>query len=159
LLRRGDQDGAAGCGPHRRRQDRRHPGGRRLEVPVVAALDDRLRGSSRRPRQQGLVVAGMPLTLPTAMVAEMIDHARAEVPDEACGVIGGADGVAKRLIRATNAEHSPFRYSIAPREILRILDDLDEIGAEIMVIYHSHTHTPAYPSPTDVAFSGGFPDA
>src|SRR4051812_37552302 len=101
----------------------------------------------------------MALTLPRLMVEEMIQHARAEVPDEACGIIGGVDGVAKRLIRATHAQHSPFRYSIAPREILKILDELDEVGGEIMVIYHSHTHTPAYPSPTDVAFSGGFPDA
>ena len=101
----------------------------------------------------------MSLTLPAAMIDEIIAHARAEVPNECCGIIGGSNGSAVRLIRATNAEQSPYRYSIAPREILTILDELDELGAEVMVIYHSHTHTPAYPSPTDVRFSGGFPDA
>jgi proteasome lid subunit RPN8/RPN11 len=100
----------------------------------------------------------VPLTLPRAMIDAIVAHARAEAPNECCGIIGGTDGEAKKLIKATNAEHSPYRYNIDSRELLRIYRELDEQGWEIVVIYHSHTHTPAYPSPTDLSLAG-YPDA
>jgi proteasome lid subunit RPN8/RPN11 len=100
----------------------------------------------------------MPLTLPREMIDTIVAHARAEAPNECCGIIGGADGEAKKLVKATNAEHSPYRYNIDSRELLQIYRELDEHGWEIFVIYHSHTHTPAYPSPTDLRLAG-YPDA
>lgn len=96
--------------------------------------------------------------LPQTMVDQLIAHARREAPDECCGVIAGESGRAAKLIEAVNAERSPYRYNIDSRELLRIFNDLDANGWELLAIYHSHTHTPAYPSPTDLSLAG-YPDA
>ena len=90
------------------------------------------------------------LTLPKDYVDEMIAHAKEDVPNECCGIIAGKDGAATKLYRAINAEASPYRYSVDPKDLLRIYRDLDSNGWDVFVIYHSHTHTEAYPSKTDV---------
>jgi proteasome lid subunit RPN8/RPN11 len=100
----------------------------------------------------------MPLALPQSMVDEMVAHARDDVPNEACGIIAGKDGRATRLYRAVNAEASPYRYSVDTKDLLRIHKDVDARDEEFLVIYHSHTHTEAYPSPTDVRLAA-WPDA
>ena len=100
----------------------------------------------------------MTLRLPAAMVEEIIAHARADAPNEACGIIAGKDGRATRLYRAINAEASPYRYSVDTKDLLRIHKDVDARDEEFLVIYHSHTHTDAYPSPTDVRLAA-WPDA
>jgi [CysO sulfur-carrier protein]-S-L-cysteine hydrolase len=104
------------------------------------------------------VVGSVPLTLPRSYVDEIVAHAQEENPNECCGVIAGDNGVAMRLFKAVNAEHSPYRYNIDSRELLKIYREIDDNGWEMMVIYHSHTHTPAYPSPTDLSLAG-YPDA
>ncbi len=88
----------------------------------------------------------------------MIQHAREDAPNECCGVLAGVDGRMTKLIRAHNAENSPYRYSIESRELLKIYTEVDDAGWEIKGIYHSHTFTEAYPSPTDVRLAG-WPDA
>jgi len=100
----------------------------------------------------------MALVLPKAMVDEMIAHAREEAPNECCGIIAGVDGRATKLYRAINAEASPYRYSVDAKDLLRIYREADEQGWDFLVIYHSHTHTEAYPSPTDVRLAA-WPDA
>ena len=100
----------------------------------------------------------MTLSLPAAMVEEMVAHARTDAPNEACGIIAGKDGRATRLYRAINAEASPYRYSVDTKDLLRIHKDADARDEEFLVIYHSHTHTDAYPSPTDVRLAA-WPDA
>ena len=98
------------------------------------------------------------LTLDRSYVDEMIAHAREDVPNECCGIIAADDGAAKKLYRAVNAEASPYRYNVDPKDLLRIYRDLDDRGWDVMVIYHSHTHTEAYPSPTDTRLAA-WPDA
>jgi proteasome lid subunit RPN8/RPN11 len=83
------------------------------------------------------------LTLPRAMVDEIIAHAREDDPNECCGIIAGNGGAAAKLYRAVNAEASPYRYNVDPKDLLRIYRDLDEQGWDVLVIYHSHTHTEA----------------
>lgn len=100
----------------------------------------------------------MSLTLPRSYVDEMIAHAREEAPNECCGIIAGADGRPVKLYRARNAEASPYRYNVDPQDLLRIYREADANGWEFLVIYHSHTHTEAYPSPTDVRLAA-WPDA
>lgn len=100
----------------------------------------------------------MALVLPRSMVDEMIQHARDDAPNEACGIIAGVDGRATKLYRAINAEASPYRYSVDAKDLLRIYREADDNGWEFLVIYHSHTHTEAYPSPTDVRLAA-WPDA
>lgn len=58
--------------------------------------------------------------------------------------------MAKRVFRVTNSEASPFMYVMEPREQLRIMDEIDDAGWDLLAIYHSHTRSAAYPSRTDV---------
>jgi proteasome lid subunit RPN8/RPN11 len=93
------------------------------------------------------------LRLPRAMIDEMVEHARADLPNECCGIIAGKDGAAQKLYRTRNSEASPFRYNIDPHDLLKIEREADENGWQVLVIYHSHVASDAYPSPTDVRLS------
>ena len=103
------------------------------------------------------------VTIPVGIVQRIIDHARAEDPNEACGLIVGsaaaaAGGHALRFEPTRNKAASPYRYEIDPDDLYRIsvaADDADEV---IWGIVHSHTHTPAVPSPTDLGLAL-YPDA
>jgi proteasome lid subunit RPN8/RPN11 len=80
----------------------------------------------------------------------MVAHARAEVPNECCGILAGPPGQVAAVYRTANASASPVRYSIDPKEILRIIQEVEERDWELLAFYHSHTHSQAYPSPTDI---------
>jgi [CysO sulfur-carrier protein]-S-L-cysteine hydrolase len=85
------------------------------------------------------------------MARQVIDHAAAEYPKEACGIIGGSDGRALKLYRLANVDPDPImRYNADPKELKRAQDDIYDQDWDIVAIYHSHTHSPAFPSPTDV---------
>jgi [CysO sulfur-carrier protein]-S-L-cysteine hydrolase len=88
--------------------------------------------------------------IPRAIFDELIAHAREEAPNEACGLIGGNDGRARTVYRARNAEASPLRYNLDPKDQFRIMSEIEERGEELAAIYHSHTASPAYPSQTDI---------
>jgi proteasome lid subunit RPN8/RPN11 len=88
----------------------------------------------------------------------MLEHARKEAPNECCGLIGGADGEARTLYRATNSEASPFRYNLDPQDQFRIMREMEDRAEELSAIYHSHTASPAYPSQTDISLAS-YPDA
>jgi len=88
--------------------------------------------------------------LPRAFVDEMIAHAREDAPNECCGIIAGKDGQAVKLFRARNAEASPYRYSVEPKDLFRIHRECEDSGLDFLVLYHSHTASQAFPSPTDV---------
>ena len=81
---------------------------------------------------------------------EIIAHARQEDPDECCGILAGRDGAAAKLYRITNTVRSPYRYMMDPQEFLDADLDSERNGMEFVAFYHSHTHSPAYPSQTDV---------
>ena len=98
------------------------------------------------------------LTLAQSYIDEMIAHSREDDPNECCGIIAGKDGAATQLYRAKNAEASPYRYNVDPKDLLRIYRDIDGNGWDVLAIYHSHTHTEAYPSPTDVKLAA-WPEA
>lgn len=98
------------------------------------------------------------LSLPRSHSDEIIAHAREDAPNECCGLIAGNDGSATKLYRALNAEASPYRYNVDPKDLLRIYRDIDGNGWDVLAIYHSHTHTEAYPSPTDVSLAA-WPEA
>ena len=81
---------------------------------------------------------------------EMIAHARAEAPNECCGILAGLNDRVIKLYRTTNTEHSAYRYNIESREMLTIYKEIQENRWQLLGVYHSHTHTEAYPSPTDM---------
>jgi proteasome lid subunit RPN8/RPN11 len=89
---------------------------------------------------------------------ELLGHARDDVPNECCGLIGGENGVPTTVYRARNAEASPLRYNLDPQDQFRIMTEMDEKGEELSAIYHSHTASPAYPSQTDINLAA-YPDA
>lgn len=94
-----------------------------------------------------------------ALAEEIVAHAREDLPNECCGMVGGVDGEARTVYRAENAEASPLRYSIDAKEQFRLMRAIeDEAGEELVAIYHSHTKSPAYPSQTDVNLAG-WPEA
>lgn len=81
---------------------------------------------------------------------EMVAHARGEAPNECCGILAGVAGRVKKLYRGINAGKSPVRYNIDPQQLLSIHEETEAKGWAILGIYHSHTHTEAFPSATDV---------
>ncbi|MGK2868761.1 MAG: Mov34/MPN/PAD-1 family protein [Mycobacterium sp.] len=94
------------------------------------------------------------------LVDAMVAHARADHPDEACGVIAGAEGSDRpeRFIQMVNAERSPTFYRFDSMEHLKVWKAMDAADEVPVVIYHSHTGTEAYPSRTDVSIAAE-PDA
>jgi proteasome lid subunit RPN8/RPN11 len=99
------------------------------------------------------------LELPPALRDDIVAHARAEAPKEACGLVAGRDSRATRVIRCANAHPMAVtRYTIDPREQLRAFRDMEANDEELVAIYHSHPASQAYPSPTDRAESH-YPEA
>ncbi|MFI0404680.1 Mov34/MPN/PAD-1 family protein [Actinomadura sp. 3N508] len=95
------------------------------------------------------------LTIERALVDKIVAHARADHPDEACGVIAGPLGSDRpvRYIAMTNAERSPTFYRFDSQEQLKVWREMDDRDEEPVVIYHSHTSTEAYPSRTDISYA------
>ncbi len=114
--------------------------------------------SARRERRVILLsVKFSRVRISPTLARELVEHALADLPNECCGMIAGADGEATRVLRAANTEGSPFMYVMDPREQLRIMDDIEGSGEDLLAIYHSHTRSAAYPSRTDVELAF-FPD-
>ena len=98
------------------------------------------------------------MVIPAAMRDEIVAHARAGLPNEACGILAGLDGRVERFFPAESDEPSPYYYRIESRDQIRIMNELDEAGLDLVGIYHSHTSSPAFPSRTD-AEQAFWPDA
>lgn len=103
------------------------------------------------------------VVLPAAMRDTIAAQARAEDPNESCGLIIGdrpaaEGGVALRYEPLRNLAASPFLYEIHPDDLLRLTIETDENDTVFWAIVHSHTHTPARPSPTDIR-QAFYPDA
>ena len=85
-----------------------------------------------------------------ALADEMVAHCLEGRPLEACGILGSRDGDVVKVFKMTNAAGSPVRYALDPKEQFAVYRKLEESGWELGGVFHSHTHTEAYPSPTDV---------
>lgn len=85
----------------------------------------------------------------------MVTHARADHPDEACGVIAGPAGLDRpeRFVPMVNAARSPTFYEFDSMDLLRLYREMDARDEEPVVVYHSHTATEAYPSRTDISYA------
>ena len=90
------------------------------------------------------------LRLPKALAAEILAHARADQPAEACGLIAGQAGKAKRLYRIPSDDPSPTSYYMNPQALFNAMQEMEENGQDLLAIYHSHPTSPAYPSATDI---------
>ncbi len=88
-------------------------------------------------------------------IDDMVAHARAELPNECCGILSGKSGRVSKLYQMTNVEASPFRFSMDPREIAEVDMEAGQNGWDLLAIYHSHTRSEAFPSDTDVRLAAG----
>jgi len=95
------------------------------------------------------------LVISRELVDRIVAHARADHPDEACGVIAGPVGSDRpqRFIPMANAARSATFYEFDSTDLLRLYRQMDEADEVPVVIYHSHTATQAYPSRTDIALA------
>jgi [CysO sulfur-carrier protein]-S-L-cysteine hydrolase len=95
------------------------------------------------------------LTIPKDLHDQIIEHARRDHPDEACGVLAGPLNTDRpqRFIPMTNAARSPTFYEFDSTEQFQVWKQMDERDEEPVVIYHSHTATEAYPSRTDISYA------
>ena len=95
------------------------------------------------------------LKISKALVDQIVAHARADHPDEACGVIAGPAGSdqPQRFIPMINAARSPTFYEFDSADLLALYKDMDAKNEDPVVIYHSHTATEAYPSRTDISYA------
>ena len=100
------------------------------------------------------------ISVPSNFVDEMIEHAVQENPNECCGILAGKDGLISALYRVRNSTPSPYRYVMDPKDQMNVMKESDELGLDLMAFYHSHTHSPAYPSETDtrMAVESGWVD-
>lgn len=98
------------------------------------------------------------ITIPRAMLDQMIAHAQGEWPSEACGIVAGTGGRGERFYPARNELASPTRYAVAPQDLLEITLDIEARGLELLGIFHSHPETEAYPSATDIRLAY-YPDS
>jgi proteasome lid subunit RPN8/RPN11 len=88
------------------------------------------------------------IEIPALIRDAMIVHAVAGLPDEACGLLAG-NGPVERFYPMTNADHSPTTYRLDPMEQIKVFNEIEDAGWELLGIFHSHTHTQPYPSETD----------
>ncbi len=114
---------------------------------------------SQTGEHPGPSTARMPREMADAIVAQ----ARAEYPNEACGIVIGSGVVAEggealRYAACRNEAASPYRYVIDSQEALRLSIEADDAGQEFWAIVHSHVRSPAVPSPTDLGLAF-WPDA
>ncbi len=93
-----------------------------------------------------------------SLVDEMVAHAREDLPNECCGMVGGRDGEATEVIRVVNSAASPLRYEMDPQGQYDALKAIEDGGDELLAIYHSHTKSAAYPSQTDVNQAVAWPE-
>lgn len=103
------------------------------------------------------------VALPRAIRDALVAHARAEAPNEACGIIvgdrgAGDGGRALRWVPLRNPLASPYRYAIHPDDLLRLTIETDDADEVFWAIVHSHVASPARPSPTDLR-EAHYPDA
>ncbi len=100
------------------------------------------------------------IELSADMKREMVEHALREYPNEACGLLAGApvnvDGnddtravAAVSFYPMVNADASPVTYRLDPKEQLKVFNEVDAQGLDLVGIFHSHTHSDAVPSETD----------
>jgi [CysO sulfur-carrier protein]-S-L-cysteine hydrolase len=98
------------------------------------------------------------LRIPRQLVDEIVAHARAEAPNECCGMIAAREGRAVAVHRTRNIHASPLRFEMEPGEQLRVLEAIEQAGLELGAIYHSHTRSEPYPSLTDVNLARWWPE-
>ncbi len=93
------------------------------------------------------------IRIPKSIYQRIVDHAKKEWPLECCGILSGRDETVEKAYELQNEEGSSVRYSMPPREQLRVFGEMEKKSIVMIAIYHSHPHTIPFPSETDVKFA------
>lgn len=96
--------------------------------------------------------------LPVHIVDAIVEHARAEHPREACGLLAASGDRAVHAFAMRNVERSSVAFRLDPKEQVQAFDEIARRGWELFGVYHSHPETAAYPSATDIRL-WSYPDA
>lgn len=91
------------------------------------------------------------------LLDEIVAHALRDAPNECCGVVASRDGVAEAVHPLDNLAASPLRFEVDGMELHHLLTRVEDGGATIGAIYHSHTRSAPEPSQTDINFAAGWP--
>lgn len=91
------------------------------------------------------------------LLETVLAHAVRDAPNECCGVVAVREGVAEAIHPMENLAASPFRFEVDGMELHRLLSEIEDNGAVLGAIYHSHTRSDPVPSQTDINFAGGWP--
>jgi len=86
----------------------------------------------------------------SVLYKEIVEQALREFPNECCGLVAAEGDIPVKVFPMTNADASPATYRLDGKEQLKVFDVLEERGWDLWAIYHSHTHSEAYPSDTDI---------
>ena len=97
------------------------------------------------------VLDKQPLNLSAAQWQAIVQHLRRELPNEACGLLGGIRGVVQKVYLIENELHSPSAYQMKPQAQVRAMLEMENNGWELCGIFHSHPHGLPVPSASDVA--------
>jgi proteasome lid subunit RPN8/RPN11 len=89
------------------------------------------------------------IEIPADIRDQMVEHAVASLPNEACGLLAGRNGRVERFYPMRNADQSRSTYRLDPKDQFQVFSEIEDKGWELAGIFHSHTHTEAYPSETD----------
>ena len=98
------------------------------------------------------------LTISKDQIQEMIAHAQAALPNEACGILGGHAGRVQTVYPGENVENSPVIYRMKPQDQLRAMHAIQLSGGDLLGIFHSHTNGSTIPSETDIS-QAHYPDS
>ncbi|GAB6012468.1 M67 family metallopeptidase [Viscerimonas tarda] len=90
------------------------------------------------------------IEIPQPIIDSIYQQAYDELPNEACGLLTGLNGVVEKQHRLTNTDHSPEHFSFDPQEQFGVLKEARKDGKKIIANYHSHPATPARPSEEDI---------
>jgi [CysO sulfur-carrier protein]-S-L-cysteine hydrolase len=99
----------------------------------------------------------MMLSLDGRLIEQLLNHAESCLPEEACGLVGGKNGVAHEIIPITNELHSEVRFRMSPEEQLKAFLWLEQNQMDLIAIYHTHPKGPPFPSKTDL-FEYAYPE-
>mgnify|MGYP006106437485 CR=1 FL=1 len=100
------------------------------------------------------------ISISRSIIDQIIQHSFDEDPNECCGILSGENSEISKLYKIKNSAASPYRYVMDPEDIYKAMKDSENHNLDFMVFYHSHTHTPAFPSDTDtrMAVESGWVD-
>ncbi len=99
------------------------------------------------------------IQLPLKIIQQLLHHAQSSIETEVCGLIGAKNGKAQSCYPVKNSDANPqCKFTLDAAEQISVFKTLRKKEEQLFAIYHSHPHSEAYPSSTDLALAN-YPEA